>query len=714
MPLAPERLREFFCPDSIALIGATDRSRWSLNTFMNLKNSGFNGPVYCIHPYKDVVHGEKAFRSVLEIGKRVDLAFVMVPKDQILKVLKEACQVNIRNFVILTSGFSETGEKGGELEKKIYEFANKHDQVILGPNGNGFIHVSKQITPYGLPLPHSLLSGPVGIVLQSGALASSLVTLSEARHVGLSLLVSMGNETMMSTTDVIEYLIEDDATRVIALFLESIRNPDEFRRLAHKALSCGKPIIALKIGRSEESARTAMAHTGSLVGDDTVNDSAFRQLGVIRVHSLEDLITTAGILGYIDHLPGKRMGVVTPSGGACDIISDRAKDEGIELPAFSSETVNKLEKIVPDFSTVHNPLDVTGYVVVDRTLMLRALEVASGDPGFDFILCLLDVPRIKPDNPLPIYEQFRQAGEISAKSKIPIAFVTNACVDIVSFGKEVVNQAKVHFIGGIEHGMKGLGKALWWYEKRKNYLESQRASVTLPFVNHSYFKENSSLVTWSENEARHFLAENDIPVVPGILCSSIDKAVAAARQIGFPVAMKIQSSNIAHKSDIGGVSLDLKSDSEVEAAYVTMVEKIMKKGDNRLEGVLISPMRKKGIELLVGILKDPLWGPVLAVGFGGVFVEVLKDTSLRILPVERSEIREMLRELRGADLLEGVRGQPPVNIEKIVDVIYQLTKIATDNSEYLQELEVNPLWADNSNVEALDAMVVWRQPAKIF
>nr|HET6901558.1 CoA-binding protein [Ktedonobacteraceae bacterium] len=394
--LTPERLRAFFHPRSIALVGATDSSRWSLTTFQNLKIFGFAGPIYCVNPNYEAVHGERAIKRLSDLPQPVDLAFVMVSTQLVYPILQEAAEVGVRNVVILTSGFSEMGVRGQELEQKLLAFAQEHDMVMLGPNGNGFVNVVSQIIPYGLPIQPPLAKGPVGVVLQSGALASAVITLAQARHIGLSFLVSMGNETMIAATDVIDYLIEDEGTRVIAVFLETIRHPAIFERVAQKALAHNKPIVALKVGKSLNSAKAAMAHTGALVGNDALNDAIFKQLGIIRVNSLEDLLITSEVLGYSPPLTGRRMGLVTPSGGACDILADRAHEENIQLPDFAPETVRGLQQLLPPFSTIHNPLDVTGYIVIERTLQQQALQVVMKDPGLDFIVYLSEPPRVEP------------------------------------------------------------------------------------------------------------------------------------------------------------------------------------------------------------------------------------------------------------------------------------------------------------------------------
>ncbi|WP_074955314.1 acetate--CoA ligase family protein [Alicyclobacillus macrosporangiidus] len=730
--MTPEDLRRLFHPRSIALVGATDNSRWSIFTFNNLKEWKFPGPIYCVNPHWEVVHGQRAFRSLLEVPEPVDLAYVMVPSHVVLQVMEEASQKGIRNLVLLTAGFRETGEEGARLEEKVLQFAAANGQILLGPNGNGFVNLAAGLTPYGLPIPPALSAGPVGIVLQSGALASSVMALAVARNIGVSLLVSMGNETMINATDVVDYLIEDDSTRVIAMFLETIRSPEEFSRVARKALDRGKPMVVLKIGRSARSAQTALAHTGALVGDDRVNDAALRQLGVIRVHCLEDLITTAGLLGYCPPLPGRRVGVVTPSGGACDILSDRAEDEGMELPDFSVDTVARLKDILPAFSTPHNPLDVTGYVVVDQTLLQRALEIVAEDPNFDFILCLTDPPRIAPENPVLVHQQFARLKSIVDNAEKPVVLMSNTSIDINEFGRSVLQPAGLHFIGGMEHGMTALGRALWWHEQRARHMRKRihvdeevsqgcgaaaygactgalGASNVGTGASGAAGIEKGAAGPWPEHRAREFLRDRGVPVIPGRLATQVEEAVSAARSLGYPVALKIQSADIAHKSDVGGVRLDIRSDEQVRDAYVSIIRNVRDNSpESRVDGVLVTPMRSGGVELLVGIVRDPLWGPVLAVGLGGVFVEVLQDTALRVLPVGKEDIREMLVELRGAALLQGARGTLPADLDRVTAVIHQITRVALEAGEGLQALEINPLYVRGSQVEALDALITWK------
>jgi acetate---CoA ligase (ADP-forming) len=706
--VSTEQLRRLFHPRSIALVGATDNSRWSLYTYQNLKNFSFPGPIYLVNPNRAVVHGEQAYRTFGDLPEVVDLAFVMVPTTSVLPIMREAAEIGTKNFVILTSGFSEMGEDGARLEREMLTLSREHGLTLLGPNGNGFVNVADRITPYGLLITPPLTAGPVGVVLQSGALASAVLTYAQGHGIGLSLMVAMGNETMISVTDVVDYLLEEETTRSVALFLESIRDPNELRQVAEKARALRKAIVALKIGSSEISSRTALAHTGALVGNNMVNDAALSQLGIIRVSSLEDLLSTAGLAGYTDPLPGPRMGVVTPSGGACDLISDLAEEVGLELPEFAPETVTGLQAILPTFSTCHNPLDVTGYVVVDTGIQQRSLEVVRNDPNFDFVLYLAATEGRREPTPellavmLPEYDNLNR---IIRESPRPVLLTSTTCMDLSPIARLVVERTGLHWTPGIEHGLRAIGRFRWWSalvnatpHPREEMEEPEVVSFTL-----------SATGNWSEAQARGLLEQARIPTVPARLATTTDEAASAAGEVGLPVVLKIQSPDLPHKSDVGGVTLNLGSLEAVREEFTAMLARVRRAQPNAgIEGILVSPMRPAGIELLVGVVRDEVWGPVLTVGLGGVWTEVLNDTAVRVLPVRCDEVRQMLGELRGAALLRGTRGQEGVDLQAVSEVIHRASQLALALGPKLRALEINPLLVGGPGTEALDVLVQWQ------
>jgi len=723
-----DQVRQLFNPRSIALVGATDKSRWSWSIYANLKVHRFPGPVYLVNPRGVPVHGEQSYRTVADLPAPVDLAFVMVPTPAVLGVLAEVADAGIPSVVLLTSGFAEVGEEGAELERQVVDLATRRGLTILGPNGNGYINAASGITPYGLPIDNPLLRGPVGVVLQSGALCSAVLTLAQSRNVGVSLQVSMGNESMVSMTDVMRYLIDDDATRVIALFIESVRHPGEFLALAREALAKGKPVVAIKVGRSQAGARVARAHTGSLVGDDAVVDAVFRRSGVIRVDSLEDLIITAGLLAATGPLPGNRFGFITASGGASEIIADRSEDEGIEIPEFAPETVARLRRVVPDFAAVHNPVDVTGYILINRQLMRDALTAVQDDPGLDALVLVSDLPRTAPPDPAPVIDMFRESSALLRGAAKPVIVMGNTLTDITPWGRDVAAQTGYPYVlGGIHHGMTALGNAVRWSalhsaaktSAARTSAAKTSAAETAVATTGAAVQEPSAQpepalplpgeagASWSEHRAARFLATHGIPVVPSALVTTPEQAADTADAVGYPVVVKLAADGIEHKSDIGGVKVGLTTPEQVRAAFEDVTAAGRAAGAD-VQGALVQPQRTGGIELLVGIVTDPAWGQVLAVGLGGVWVEILADTALEVLPVGRDQVLAALRRLRGARLFDGPRGTEKADLDAVADAITAVAALAKRLGDRLEALEINPLLVRGSQVEALDALITWR------
>jgi acyl-CoA synthetase (NDP forming) len=704
--VAPERLARLFTPRSVALIGATDRSMWSRYTFQNLRAFSPDVPVHCVHPRHETVHGQPAHRSIAAIGEPVDLAYVMVPTGEVVRVLEEAADTGVRSAVVLTAGFGETGPEGRALEERVVALARERDMVLLGPNGNGFINAADQVAPYGLPITPPLQQGPLGIVLQSGGLASVVLHMAASRNIGISRLVATGNEAMVSATDVLGYLVADERTAAIAAFLESIREPDRFRELAEAALTAGKPIVVLKVGRSAAGQEAALAHTGAIAGDVAVVRAALRQAGVVQVQSLEDLLVTSGLLAYERRPLGRRLAAVTASGGACDLIADRATDEGIALPPFPEATEAGLAEVLPAFSNPRNPLDVTGYVVVDSTIAQRSLEVVvDGAAGtYDTILYHVQVPQNPPPDPALIHDRYRALRATVDRSPVPVVLESSSSSDVSPYARSLLDEFGLHVMNGIEHGMTALGHAVDWHERRARHSSRRAQFPPTPTL----LREGGGRPS-SEWEVRQILEAGGVPVVPARLVAGPGEAAAAAWELGLPAALKVASPDVTHKTEVGGVALDLRTAEDVAAAYEAVTASVRRAAPGaRLGGVLVSPMRADGVELLVSVRRDPAWGPVLAVGLGGVWVEVLEDAALRLLPVGVEDVEEALGELRGAPLLRGARGRPPVSLRRVAEAAVAIAGVAEALGDRLDTLEVNPLWAAGDRVEVLDALVVWR------
>ena len=709
-----ERLRAFFAPRSIALVGASDNSGWARLIVASSATAGFTGALTAVHPTASRAFGLPVVRRLRDLPEPADLAFVLAPVPAVESILDEMGQIRITNAVVLASGYREVGPGGKTLEDALVARAIANNVTLLGPNCLGFVNAHARSAPYALTLPAPLIPGPVGVALQSGALASVVLGFARAHAIGLSMLTSMGNEAMMKTADVVDYLVEDEATKVICLFLEEIGDPAAFAAVAAKADRAGKPIVALKVGSSPAGQQAALAHTGSVAGDDAVVDAVLRQLNIIRVTSLEELLTTGAALGYNRWPAGRRMGVLTLSGGSCDIIADAASARGLRIPDFAPQTAAALGTQLPSFASVHNPLDVTGFSQLANlsgrtsplTALEHALDLAAEDPNLDFILFSgLSIPEARsPDEAAAtaLESRVEWLAERMVTSPIPVIQVGSTCVDVSPYGRQLLGKHGLNMLGGLNAGIGAIARAIGWLEHRGRPMPAWGPPPAPPVAGPAVTTSGP----WSEEQARALLSAAGVPVVPGGLARSADEAVAIARRVGLPVALKICSAQITHKSDIGGVVLGLSSEPDVRAGY----EKVRAAGaavpGASIDGVLVTPMRSGGVELLAGVTVDPTFGPVLAVGLGGIWVEVLGEVSLRVLPVDAAEVRRMLGELRGQPLLRGARGTQPADLDAVAAAITSLARTALSLDGTLRALEVNPLWVSGDQVEALDILVV--------
>ena len=698
-PASIDRLRAFFHASSVALVGASDTSGWARNVFESLRTAGFEGSFVPVHPRHPTAFGIPTRRSLCELEQPVDLAFVLVPTEAVESVVRDAAAIGVRNLVVLASGFGEQGEDGRKSEQRLVDLAAENDVLLLGPNGLGFINAPARVAPYGLNIAPPLIAGSVGVVLQSGALASAVLGFARGHAIGLSLLISMGNEAMITTADVIEYLIEDPETKVIALFLEEIRQPRRFVTLAQRALERAKPLVVLKVGRSAAGQRAALAHTGAIAGDDAVIDAALRQFGISRVRSLEELLVTAGLFSTNPPLTGRRMGVVTASGGACDIIADRAEDEGIEIPAFSAETVAALQRVLPPFTSPQNPVDATGVGLAHQASAARpvtgSLEAVTHDPNIDFVFYTgMILPTVPPPDPEPVERRLDQQAELTRSSPIPVLSASMTCSDIGDYARSLLLPRGLSLLPGLDLGLSAIGHALRWQERRTQ--APRRARRSTPAV--PTWVPQQLPGVWSEADGRRLLEDAGVPLVPAELVHSADEAELAAARLGFPLVLKTSGAGIAHKSDIGGVMLNVESAAAVRDGYDTLA---------RLSGdVLVAAMRSGGHELLAGVTVDPTFGPVLAVGLGGIWVETLRDVALRVLPVDRADAHQMLEELRASAVLEGDRGGVAADFDVVAEVLVRVADAALMLGPSLRAVEVNPLWCSGGQVEALDVLVV--------
>ena len=603
--------------------------------------------------------------------------------------------------VLLAAGFDEIGEAGRELQEEITELAVQLGVTCVGPNCLGFINLLDRVPAWSGRMPE-LTPGAMAIVSQSGATAHTIAAFAAQQNVGVSHVVSTGNESMVDTTAMAAALVEDERVRAVAMFIESIRDADRFRALAHRAAELGKPIVALKIGSSALAAEIARSHTGALVGDDRLVDAALRQLGVIRVRSLEQLVTTAGLLSRTGPLAPGGLGVVSMSGGACDLVADRADSSGVRLPVLAEATRARLGTFMPEFCTPRNPLDVTGAASARPELFRDSVAALAEDPDVALVAAIHVHPT-------------EERGEVmKARLRIHAPALSGAGTPVVLLDQTIATiepgtVSNLEELGiplamtGLDHVVEAAGHAIWWSDWQRRDHRRTPASPDPQRVGDGR--------EWSEAESLALLEHHGIPVVPHAQVFSEEAAVEAVAGLGLPAVVKLVSPDVVHKSDVGGVVLGVASPEAVRLAYRQVLTALEAVPGARSEGALVAPMRSGGVELIVGVARDAQWGLTLAVGLGGVLVHVLDDTALRTLPVDDGDVREMLSELRGSAVLDGVRGSKPADRDALTSAILGIARLAEALGDDLESLEVNPLRVEGLTVEALDASVIWASPA---
>ncbi|UWZ39198.1 acetate--CoA ligase family protein [Dactylosporangium roseum] len=692
-----------FAPKGIAIVGASERSAWSWQTFGNLRRGNYPHEIHLVNPKGGEIHGQAAVQSLRAVEGRADLAVVLTGPESVPAIMDEAAAADVRNLVVIAAGFGEAGDEGARMERELAARARDLGLQILGPNNLGFINTVTSTYAWTSLMPASLTPGSVGIVSQSGALGIFLMNYLQSRDVPFSHLISVGNETMLTVAEGMDYLLSQDSTKVIALYLEAVRNKDLFIDAAERALAAGVPVVAYKAGRGAVGARVTAAHTGSLAGDDRVYSAVLAQHGVIRVDTIEDLVTTSGLLDAYGELPGHRVGFVTASGAMCGVIGDVSEENGLELPELDDSTVRALrEGGLPDFATAQNPLDTTGYLTVNPAIMPMSQEAVARDPNIDILVIHGGVPATPEAAAMYSGGGGEQRKSIDEISPVPVIRMEFFPTERTEFARELRREGKAGFVAdSFTRGIPALAKAIRWSELRRSR-KSELPAVQPPRL------DLDTSTQWSERQAVELLAGHGVPVVPQHLVTSADEAEARAASFDGPMVLKISSADVAHKTDVGGVALGLRTPAEVRAAYERMIADVRAaQPQAEIEGAVLSPMRPEGLDLVVGVVRDQVWGLTLVVGLGGVWVEVLRDSAIRVLPANTAEVRRMFTELKSFPLFEGFRGAPPVDLDHLAEVVSSIANVAAACGDRLEALEVNPLRVRGDKSEVLDALIRW-------
>jgi acetyltransferase len=694
-------IKFLFEPRSVAIIGASHQEGKIGNTiFNNILSSGYTGKVYPINPKGGEISGIKVLKNIEEINEPVDLVTITVPAKYVLQAVESCAKRKVKHIQIITSGFSEIGNR--KEEAQIVDIAKKNGIRVLGPNIFGLYsakcHMNATFSA------STIKPGHVAILTQSGALGIAMIGKTGVDNIGLSAIVSTGNKCDIDETDLLEYLVPQPETKVILMYIEGVKNGARLIE-SLKMASTHKPVIVIKSGRSKRGAMAAASHTGSLAGSDAVFDAIMRQCGVIRAETLEEAFNWCKFFAFSPRPSGKNTVIVTNGGGVGVLATDASEKFGIELYDDQKVLKQVFEPATPSYGSTKNPIDITGGANSDDYLLALSAPIDSKDMDATIAL-YCETSTFDSENLVPMikstFNRYRDAGK-------PISYAIVGGED-VEHAMTLLRKEDIPVYSDVYDAVSSLGMSYWY----QNYLENKTDYIDEAEID---VKKINTIVEKALQDNRTFLLSHEgaevinaagIDTPKSKISTTIDQAVQYAEELGYPLVMKVVSRDILHKSDAGGIILDLESKTEVIDAYEAIMQNARAfNPDAVIDGIELCQMVKPGIELIVGARVDPSFGPIVMCGLGGIYVEVMKDVVFRGTPLNKNEVMNMLKEIRSFPLLLGVRGEKAKDIEGVIDTIIKVGTILK-KCEKITDIEVNPVvvYDKNTGLKALDVRIL--------
>ena len=679
-------LRNFFCPGSVAVIGASREEEKVGHIILdNIINSGYKGKLFPVNLKADEIHGIKCYPSVLNVPGDIDLAIIVIPAQFVLQVLEECSKKNTKWSIIISAGFKETGIEGAKRERQLIEKAKDYGIRILGPNCLGIIDTECPINATFSPNMPPM--GKIGFISQSGALGTAILDWAKTNKIGFSKFVSLGNKADISENDLFDDWENEKDTEVITAYLEGVKYGREFIRISSK-VSKKKPIIVVKSGNTDAGARAVSSHTGTLAGSAKAYEAAFKQAGIIRANTIRDLFNYAKAFSYQPLPKGKKVAIITNAGGPGIMATDECEKSDILLASLKKETIDGLKEFLPEAANFYNPIDILGDALADR--YKKTLEAVIKDNNVNAIVVLLTPQAMT--QPLKTARAIVEVMENSGKSitvltsfmggsevEKAVKFLAEKNIPNFDIPEEAIDTLKVM----MEHTD--------WKSRRSFPIEDfnvDKGEVKKIF----YQCQSEGRLELGGMEAREILEAYDIRMPKAELACDIDEAKEIAGRIGYPLVLKIVSPNILHKTDVGGVKIGIDNEKELEENYNQILFSVSKyMPDANIRGILVQEFIKDKKETIIGMSEDPQFGPMIMFGLGGIYVEALKDVSFRIAPLSRQVAREMVEEIRTIKLLKGIRGEDPSDIDSIIEIILRVSQLVTDFPEII-EMDINPLF----------------------
>jgi acetyl coenzyme A synthetase (ADP forming)-like protein len=697
-------LENFFNPESVAIVGASAQvGKVGYEILKNMIDAGYKGKILPINPKSQSIEGLKCHPDLESLGVVPDLVIIVVPAKIVPSIMRQCAKVKARSVVIITAGFREIGAEGRKLEEQIAQIAKQAGVRIVGPNCLGVIVPANKLNAsFGGELPKS---GAIGYISQSGALLTAILDMANANEIGFSKLVSIGNKADINELDVIKALASDRDTKVIAGYLENISNGNQFVREAEQ-ISHDKPILLIKSGGTEAGAKAASSHTGSLAGGEAAYESAFQRAGIIRCNSIKQQFDFAQAFANQPLPAGPKVAVITNAGGPGIMAADAIEQQSLTFAKLTDKTIKKLSSKLPPAANLYNPVDVLGDALADRYEF--ALDAVLDDPNVDIVLVLL--------TPQAMTEPAATAEAIvSLSRRKPIKPIITCFLGAAKVGEgvKILRHGRIPQIDASESAVatiKVMADYVRWRSRPKRIVKLfgvNRRKVETIVQRHL----RQGILEIAENESKEILEAYGFVTPKGSIATTAEQAASIANQLGFPVVLKIWSPDILHKSDVGGVQIGLESIKKVKDAFDLMMYRIPKKlPDADILGVLVQEMCGSGKEVILGMKRDPHFGPLMMFGMGGTMVEVLKDVSFYLAPLTAEEARQMLINTKTYQMLKGVRGEEGVDIDAIAEGLQRLSQLVTEFEE-IQEMDINPyvVGPKGSTPVAVDARISVKQ-----
>ncbi|MEM4728531.1 MAG: acetate--CoA ligase family protein [Thermoplasmata archaeon] len=686
----PKTLEAIFRPQSIAVIGASrERGGVGREILHNIISYEFRGAVFPVNPRAHTIYSMKCYPSVSAIPDPVDLAIIVVPARVVPQVMEECGRKGVKGAVIISAGFKEVGGKGAELENEVAQIAKKYGIRVVGPNCMGVINTDPDVrmnATFAITMP---LEGSIGLMSQSGALCATLLDYAREEHIGFSKFVSMGNKMDVSANDLLEAWGEDPTVKMILMYIESFGNPRKFTRIARR-VTRRKPVIAVKSGRTLAGARAISSHTGSLAEGDITTDAVFHQCGILRVTSIEDLLDYAKAFSTQPLPAGPRVAVVTNAGGPGIMATDAAISFGLEMASLEERTKKNLREHLSPAASVENPVDMLaeGTPAMYETV----LDLVLQDRNVDSAIVIFVHPLMT--DATGVSEAIDRA---CARHDKPVLGVFMN-IEKQREASPGLSRCRIPLYMFPESAAKALA-AMYQYKKIQTRPEGKIRRFEVDE------RRARAVIERARNEGRKWLLSSEVEELlhaygfstpRSVVCKSEEELIRAASEIGYPLVMKLLSPDVIHKSDVGGVRPDLRSDNELREAYRMILASFEKFREShpsaKMEGVILQEMVKDGKEVFMGVSSDPNFGPLIAFGLGGVYVEVLRDITLRVAPLTDQDAIEMIKGIKGFPILNGARGEKPVDIDKLSECLMLLSQMVSDIPEIV-EMDINPLMA---------------------